>query len=143
MHLLPIRLRNKCILECSRNAFLVLEMTIRMHLLTNSSWQPMHFKYSLNTDKIHFRCIWIQKKCSPTMTKLKFHVNDTVVKKSKILKNSQKFSKCHQNVIKSSQKFSNRLKKSKFLKNSQKVLKNSQMYLKNVSKMQLNSVFPP
>ena len=70
------------------------------------------------------------------VTKLKIFLKRHRGEKKKILKNSQ-------NVIKMSQKFSNRLKKSKFLKNSQKVLKSSQMYLKNVSKMQLNSVFLP
>ena len=68
------------------------------------------------------------------------------LKKSKILKISQKFSKCSQNVLKMSQKFSNRLKKSKFLKISQKFSKISQKFSKkpkNVSKMQLNSTFVP
>ena len=62
------------------------------------------------------------------------------------IKNSQKFSKSSQNVLKMSQKFSNRLKKSKFLKISQKFSKISQKLsniLQNVSKMQLNSAFVP
>ena len=121
MHLLPIRLRNKCILECSRNAFLVLEMTIRMHLLTNSSWQPMHFKYSLNTDKIHFRCIWIQKKCFTNYDKTQISCQRHRGEK---IKNSQKFSsfsKCHQ-------KFSKVLKSLEKIKISQKFSKSSQKF---------------
>ena len=139
MHLLPIRLRNKCILECSRNAFLVLEMTIRMHLLTNSSWQPMHFKYSLNTHKIHLWCIWMQKKCSPTMT---LNSNFFQRHRDEKIKNSQKFSKCHQKFSKCHQKFSKcvskvlkSLEKIKISQNFSKILKKFSKVLKCISKM--------
>ena len=87
----------------------------------------MHFGYSLNAHKIHFGCIWMQKKLSTNqdicVTKLKISSNDTVVKKSKILKNSQKFLKNSQNVIKMSQKFSNRLFLVEKIKISQKFSK--------------------
>ena len=86
----------------------------------------MHFENSLIAQKIHLGCIWMQKKCSPTRhlcDKIpNFYQLHTVMKKSRILKNSQKFSKCYQNVIKMSQKFSNQ-NFSKILKKFSKVLK--------------------
>ena len=62
------------------------------------------FEYSQNTSKMHLDAEKMLTNHVICVTKLKIFTNYTVMKKSKILKNSQKFSKCHQNVIKSSQK---------------------------------------
>ena len=93
------------------------------------------FEYSQNTSRMHLDAEKMLTNHDICVTKLKIFTNYTVMKKSKILKNSQNVIKMSSKVLKKFSKVLKSLEKIKISQNFSKILKKVSKILKCTSKI--------